>query len=73
MGKFVTISVPEWVDEKKFKDAFMRALIESSPEKLDVDELRELLGISETKENVEVPPEIENIRKRDRGRLRWLS
>ena len=73
MGKVITISVPEWVDEKKFKDAFIRALIESSPEKISMDELRRLLGISETEEEVEIPPEIENIRENDRRRLKWLS
>ncbi len=73
MGKVITISVPEWVDEKKFKDAFIRALIESSPEKISIDELRRLLGISETEEEIEVSPEIEKIREKDRRRLKWLS
>ncbi len=73
MGKVITISVPEWVDEKKFKDAFIRALIESSPGKMSVDELRELIGMSETGEEIEVPQKIENIREKDRRRLKWLS
>ena len=73
MGKVITISVPEWVDEKKFKDAFIRALIESSPEKISIEELRKVLGISETGEEVEIPPEIENIREKERRRLKWLS
>ncbi|WP_297489598.1 hypothetical protein [Thermococcus sp.] len=47
MSKIVTISVPDWVDEKKFKDAFIRALIESSPESMSAEEVRRLLRIKE--------------------------
>ncbi|NJF25032.1 hypothetical protein [Thermococcus sp. Bubb.Bath] len=61
MGKVITVSVPDWVDEKKFREAFLWALLESSPEKVSVDELRELIGISETEESVEIPAEIEKI------------
>lgn len=73
MGKVITITVPEWVDEKRFKEAFMRALLESSPEKMNIEEIRRLLDIKETSENVEVPEGIEEIRKKDKGRLKWLS
>lgn len=67
MGKVITISVPDWVDEKKFKEAFMRALLESSPEKMNIEEIRRLLDVKETSENVEVPEGIEEIRKKTRG------
>jgi hypothetical protein len=73
MGKVITVSVPDWVDEKKFREAFLRALLESSPEKMSIDELRKLMGISETEESIEIPTEIEGIREKDKGRLKWLS
>jgi len=73
MGKIITLSVPDWVDEKRFKEAFMRALLESTPERLSVEELRKLLGIEETEDEIEVPEEVENVRKKDRERIKWLS
>jgi len=73
MGKIITLSVPEWVDEKRFKEAFMRALLESTPERMSVEELRKLLGIEETEDEIEVPKEIENVRKKDKERIKWLS
>jgi hypothetical protein len=73
MGKIVTVSVPDWVDERKFKEAFIRALLESTPEKMSVEELRKLLKIEETEDEIEIPKELENIRKKDRERVGWLS
>ncbi|WP_258083244.1 hypothetical protein [Thermococcus thermotolerans] len=73
MGKIITLSVPDWVDEKRFKEAFMRALMESTPERLSVEELRKLLGIEETEDEIEVPKEVENVRKKDKERIKWLS
>jgi hypothetical protein len=73
MGKVITISVPDWVDEKKFREAFLRALVESSPEEMSIDELRKLLGISKTEESIEIPSGVEKIREKDKGRLKWLS
>ncbi|ASJ08391.1 hypothetical protein A3L11_03750 [Thermococcus siculi] len=73
MGKVITISVPDWVDEKKFREALLRALVESSPNEMSIDELRKLLGISKTEESIEISSEIEKIREKDRGRLKWLS
>jgi hypothetical protein len=70
MGKVITISVPDWVDERKFREAFLRALMESSPEEMSIDELRKLLGISKTEESIEIPKEIEKIREKDKGRLK---
>ncbi|ASJ01590.1 hypothetical protein [Thermococcus gorgonarius] len=73
MSKIVTISVPDWVNEKKFKEAFMRALLESTPESMSADEVRRLLGIKEVEEEIDVPKELEWIREKDRERLKWLS
>ncbi|QDA30630.1 hypothetical protein FH039_01990 [Thermococcus indicus] len=73
MGKIITLSVPDWVDEKRFKEAFMRALLESTPERLSIEELRKLLGIEETEDEIEVPKEVENVRKKDKERIKWLS
>ncbi|ASJ01918.1 hypothetical protein A3L09_00900 [Thermococcus profundus] len=73
MGKVITVSVPDWVDERKFREAFLRALLESSPEKVSIDELRKLMGISETEESIEIPAEIGRIREKDKRRLEWLS
>ncbi|ASJ11605.1 hypothetical protein [Thermococcus thioreducens] len=73
MSKIITLSVPDWVDEKRFKEAFMRALLESTPERLSAEELRKLLGIKETEDEIEVPKEAENVRKKDRERIKWLS
>jgi len=73
MGKIITLSVPDWVDEKRFKEAVMRALLESTPERLSAEELRKLLGVEETEDEIEVPKEVENVRKEDRERIKWLS
>lgn len=73
MGKIITLSVPDWVDEKRFKEAFMRALLESTPERMTAEELRRLLGIKETEDEIEVPEEVKNVRKKDRERIKWLS
>jgi len=73
MGKIITLSVPDWVDEKKFKEAFMRALLESTPERMSAEELRKLLGIKETEDEIEVPEGVKNLRKKDRERVKWLS
>ena len=73
MGKIITISVPDWVDEKKFREAFLRALMESSPDKMNIEELRRLMGIFKTEENPEIHPGIEKIREKDKRRLKWLS
>ncbi|WP_461866223.1 hypothetical protein [Thermococcus sp.] len=70
MSKIVTISVPDWVDEKKFKEAFMRALLESTPERMNVKELRRLLGIRKTEDEIEIPEELETVRGKDKERMK---
>ncbi len=69
MGKIITVSVPEWVDEKKFREALKKALLESSPSKMSVEEIRKILGVTELREDVEVS---EDVRKKEKRRLEWL-
>lgn len=69
MAHTVSVKVPEWVDEKKFKEALNKALLELSPKKMHIDRLREILNVKEVEEDIS---EGIYVREKEKDRLKWL-
>ncbi|MFA4700342.1 hypothetical protein [Pyrococcus kukulkanii] len=71
LSKVITIEVPDWVDEKKLKEAINRALAEISPKVMSIDKLREMLGITEDELEDEILHDF-YVRDKERERIKWL-
>ncbi len=69
MTRTVSVKVPEWVDEKKFKEALNKALLELPPKKMHIDKLREILNVKELEEDIS---EKFYVREKEKDRLKWL-
>jgi len=68
LGKVITITVPEWVDEKRLREIINRALAEISPRIMSIDKLREILGVKELKE--EISDDV-YVREKEKERVKW--
>lgn len=68
LGKVITITVPEWIDEKRFREIINRALAEISPRIMSIDRLREILGVKELKE--EISDDV-YVREKEKERVKW--
>ncbi|AMM54029.1 hypothetical protein TQ32_05745 [Pyrococcus kukulkanii] len=71
LSKVITIEVPDWVDEKKLKEAINRALAEISPKVMSIDKLREMLGITEDELEDEISHDF-YVRNKEKERIKWL-
>jgi len=72
MVKTITIQIPDWMDEEKLRKAILQAVSQATKE-LSIEEVRKMLGIKseDLTEELEVE-DVEELRKREKGRLKWL-
>ena len=72
MVKTITIQIPDWMDEEKLRKAIIQAISLVTKE-LSIEEVRKMLGIQpeDLTEELEVE-NVEKIREREKGRLKWL-
>ena len=72
MVKTITIQIPDWMDEEKLRKAIIQAISLVTKE-LSIEEVRKMLGIKpeDLTEELEVE-NVEKLRERERGRLKWL-
>ena len=74
MSKQIIIDVPEWVDEEKLRKAIIQAISQAIYSKeLSIEEVRKMLRIKpeDLTEELEVE-EVEELRKKEKERLKWL-
>ncbi len=72
MTKTISIKIPEWIDEKKLKDAIIEAISKVTHSKeISIEEFRKILKIKpeELKENIEIEIDIKSIREKEKKRL----
>jgi DNA-binding transcriptional regulator YiaG len=71
MVKTITIQIPDWMDEEKLRKAILQAVSQATKE-LSIEEVRKMLGIKpeDLTEELEVE-DVEELRKREKGRLKW--
>jgi len=72
MVKTITIQIPDWMDEEKLRKAIIQAISQATKE-LSIEEVRKMLGIKpeDLTEELEVE-NVEKLREREKGRLKWL-
>ena len=72
MTKQIVIEIPDWVDEEKLRKAIVQAISLATRE-LSIEEVRKILGIGpeDLTEELEVE-NIEELREREKDRLKWL-
>ena len=71
--KTITIEVPDWIDEKKLREAITKAISEVlSRKEMTIDEIRKILGIrpENLTEELEVI-DVKKLREKEKDRLKW--